>query len=76
MSFTDCRRTMGIVVGLACGVAMTTTVRERPAGADPRPTARDVSRARDQIRDRSSEVGRTAARLASAKARRTGGRSL
>ena len=69
MSFTDCRRTMGIMVGLACGVAMTTTVLERPAGADPRPTARDVSRARDQIRDRSSEVGRTAARLASAKAR-------
>jgi cell wall-associated NlpC family hydrolase len=61
------------MVGLACGVAVTTMALEQPAGADPRPSVREVTRhmakARAQVRDRAAEVGRTAARLAAAKAR-------
>jgi cell wall-associated NlpC family hydrolase len=66
MSFTACRRTAAIVMGLACGVAMTMG---QPAGARPRPSADDVSKARAKVRDRGAELGRTAAQLASAKAR-------
>ncbi len=73
MSFTDCRRTVGVMVGLACGVAVTTMALEQPAGADPRPSVREITRdmakARTQVRDRAAEVGRIAARLAAAKAR-------
>ncbi|WP_155884651.1 NlpC/P60 family protein [Actinomadura flavalba] len=37
-----------------------------PVRADPAPSARDVERGREQVRDRAAEVGRIAARLAQA----------
>ncbi|MEV5410949.1 NlpC/P60 family protein [Thermopolyspora sp. NPDC052614] len=67
MPNTGCRRIAAIVVGLACGYAV--TIGQPAVAAKPRPSAQEASKARKQVRDRAEELDETAVRLAESRAR-------
>ncbi|KAA9373880.1 NlpC/P60 family protein [Microbispora cellulosiformans] len=60
-------RATGLVAGLGSSLALTFGA---PAGADPKPSSKDVARARQQVQERARELGKASADLASAQARR------
>ncbi|MEV4299203.1 C40 family peptidase [Microbispora rosea] len=60
-------RASGLVAGLGSSLVLTFGA---PAGADPKPSAKDVAKARQQVQERVRELGKAEADLASAQARR------
>ncbi|MEU6415108.1 NlpC/P60 family protein [Microbispora sp. NPDC046933] len=60
-------RASGLVAGLGSSLVLTFGA---PAGADPKPSAKDVAKARQQVQERVRELGRAEADLAVAQARR------
>ncbi|MEV7806881.1 NlpC/P60 family protein [Microbispora sp. NPDC088329] len=60
-------RASGLVAGLGSSLVLTFGA---PAGADPKPSAKDVAKARQQVQERVRELGRAEADLAAAQARR------
>lgn len=60
-------RASGLVAGLGSSLVLTLGA---PAGADPKPSSKDVARARQQVQERARELGRASADLATAQARR------
>ncbi|WP_169989003.1 MULTISPECIES: C40 family peptidase [unclassified Microbispora] len=58
-------RASGLVAGLGSSLVLTLGA---PAGADPKPSAKDVAKARQQVQERVRELGRAEADLAVAQA--------
>ncbi|MGI5153820.1 NlpC/P60 family protein [Microbispora sp. CA-102843] len=60
-------RASGLVAGLGSSLVLTFGA---PAGADPKPSAKDVAKARQQVQERVRELGKAEADLAVAQARK------
>lgn len=60
-------RASGLVAGLGSSFVLTFGA---PAGADPKPSAKDVAKARQQVQERAKELGEAEAELAAAQARK------